>query len=64
MKRKYNLIFDFFNNIDQCNIFINSFLNQLKKENKYLYKLNKNIKGQLWTSEDKKENKILLWYRY
>ena len=60
MNKKYRLTFDFFNTLEEANRFIKT----LKEtSNKYLYnKYNKKTKALSWTSEDKTEQTIIVWY--
>lgn len=60
MNKKYRLTFDFFNTLEEANRFIKTLKGT---NNKYLYnKYNKKTKALNWTSEDKTEQKIIVWY--
>lgn len=60
MNKKYRLTFDFFNTLEEANRFIETLKGT---NNKYLYnKYNKKAKALSWTSEDKTEQKIIVWY--
>lgn len=56
--KKYRLTFDFFNTRKEAENFVD---NLLKQANNY-YKRNKRISIQDWESQDKTEQKILVWY--
>lgn len=62
MNKKYRLTFEFFDTFEEANNFINTYIKKLNN-NKYLYnKYNRNVKALDWTSEDKTENKKIVWY--
>ena len=56
--KRYRLTFDFFDTREEAE---KEKENILKNAN-YYYKKNKTISIQDWTSEDKTESKILMWY--
>lgn len=58
MNKKYKLTFNFFDTMEAAQ----KFKNEILKNANYYYKKNKKISIQNWSSADKTESKILMWY--